>query len=153
MCQRDDTFQSEGRWVSMVSVFDQFPMDDSFPDQVARYLSEMEVYLNRLERAPDDFEALEEAYRRAHTIGGSASTMGFPSLSMVTFAMEDLLGDVLDEVLHLDKAVLDLLRRSLGRSCLIVQMIKTGTGDAERIVVEDVADHLAFRQQFDEGWH
>jgi chemotaxis protein histidine kinase CheA/ActR/RegA family two-component response regulator len=131
----------------MSSSFDKFAILDSFLDEVGSYLPEIEANLDRLEQVPDDSEALEEAYRRAHTIGGSASMMDFPGLSQVAHAMEDVLMDALDEVLHLDGAVLALLRRSLARARLLLEAIKTGAPDEGRVVAEDTADYAAFRQR------
>ncbi|HEX6780070.1 MAG TPA: Hpt domain-containing protein, partial [Ktedonobacterales bacterium] len=131
----------------MSSSFDKFAILDSFLDEVGSYLPEIEGNLNRLEQTPDDVEALEEAYRRTHTISGSASMMDFPGLSQVAHSMEDVLGDALDEVLRLDKTVIGLLRRSLERVRLSLEVIKTGAADDGRIVAEDTVDHASFRQQ------
>jgi chemotaxis protein histidine kinase CheA/ActR/RegA family two-component response regulator len=130
----------------MSSSFDKFAILDSFLDEVGSYLPEIEANLNRLEQAPDDSEALEEAYRRTHTISGSASMMDFPGLSQVAHAMEDVLGDALDEVLRLDGAAIGLLRRSLERARSLLEAIKTGGTDEGRFVAEDAADHASFRQ-------
>ena len=131
----------------MSSSFDKFAILDSFLDEVGSYLPEIEGNLTRLEQVPDDVESLEEAYRRTHTISGSASMMDFPGLSQVAHSMEDVLGDALDEVLHLDRATTDLLRRSLERVRLLLEVIKTGAGDDGHVVAEDTADHASFRQQ------
>src|SRR5579871_1461565 len=130
----------------MSSSFDKFAILDSFLDEVGSYLPEIEANLNRLEQVPDDSEALEEAYRRTHTIGGSASMMDFPGLSQVAHAMEDVLMDALDEVFRLDDAALSLLRRSLERARLLLEAIKSGTTEESRYVTEDAADHASFRQ-------
>ena len=131
----------------MSSSFDKFAILDSFLDEVGSYLPEIEGNLNRLEQTPDDVEALEEAYRRTHTISGSASMMDFPGLSQVAHSMEDVLGDALDEVLRLDQTVIGLLRRSLERVRLSLEIIKSGAADDGRIVAEDTVDHASFRQQ------
>src|SRR5579885_943179 len=130
----------------MSSSFDKFAILDSFLDEVGSYLPEIEANLNRLEQVPDDSEALEEAYRRTHTISGSASMMDFPGLSQVAHAMEDVLGDALDEVLRLDGEAISLLRRSLERARALLETIKGGSTDEGRFVAEDAADHASFRQ-------
>jgi chemotaxis protein histidine kinase CheA/ActR/RegA family two-component response regulator len=130
----------------MSSSFDKFAILDSFLDEVGSYLPEIEANLNRLEQAPEDSEALEEAYRRTHTISGSASMMDFPGLSQVAHAMEDVLGDALDEVLRLDGTAISLLRRSLERARSLLEAIKSGTPDDGRYVAEDAADHASYRQ-------
>src|SRR5579859_2588388 len=130
----------------MSSSFDKFAILDSFLDEVGSYLPELEANLIRLEQAPDDSEALEEAHRRAHTISGSAAMMDFPSLSQVAHTMEDVLVEAFDEVQPLDGAAISLLRRSLARARLLLEAIKNGTSDEEGIVAEDSADYRAFRQ-------
>jgi chemotaxis protein histidine kinase CheA/ActR/RegA family two-component response regulator len=130
----------------MSSSFDKFAILDSFLDEVGSYLPEIEGNLDRLEEAPEDSEALEEAYRRAHTIGGSASMMDFPGLSQVAHAMEDVLGDALDEVLRLDGSAIALLRRSLERARKLLEAIKAGAADDGRVVAENAADFASFRQ-------
>ncbi len=130
----------------MSSSFDKFAILDSFLDEVGSYLPEIEANLKRLEQVPDDSEALEEAYRRTHTIGGSASMMDFPGLSQVAHAMEDVLMDALDEVLRLDDAAISLLYRSLERARLLLEAIKNGSTEESRYVTEDAADHASFRQ-------
>jgi chemotaxis protein histidine kinase CheA/ActR/RegA family two-component response regulator len=130
----------------MSSSFDKFAILDSFLDEVGSYLPEIEADLNKLEQAPEDSEALEEAYRRTHTISGSASMMDFPGLSQVAHAMEDVLANALDEVWRLDESALSLLRRSLERVRLLLESIKNGAGDEGRYVAEDAADHASFRQ-------
>ncbi len=130
----------------MSSSFDKFAILDSFLDEVGSYLPEIEANLNKLEQAPDDSEALEEAHRRAHTISGSASMMDFPSLSQVAHTMEDVLVEAFDQVQPLDGEAISLLRRSLERARLLLETIKNGTPDEDRLVAEDAADLAAFRQ-------
>jgi chemotaxis protein histidine kinase CheA/ActR/RegA family two-component response regulator len=130
----------------MSSSFDKFAILDSFLDEVGSYLPEIEANLDRLEKVPDDAEALEEAYRRTHTISGSASMMDFPGLSRVAHAMEDVLGDAFDEVLKLDQPAISLLRRSLERVRLLLAAIKNSTNDEDKIVAEDASEHAGFRQ-------
>jgi chemotaxis protein histidine kinase CheA len=60
---------------SMSNTFDKLSVLDSFIEEVNSYLPEISANLGRLAHTPDDTEALEETYRRVHTIGGSASMM------------------------------------------------------------------------------
>src|SRR2546430_6692933 len=86
----------------MSNTFDKLSVLDSFIEEVNSYLPEIEANLGRLVHIPDDTEALEETYRRVHTIGGSASMMDFPGLAHVAHGMEDILGDVLEDLATLD---------------------------------------------------
>ncbi len=85
----------------MSDTFDKLSVLDSFIEEVNSYLPEIENNLAKLAQPPSgstpgDMEAIEETYRRTHTIGGSASMMDFPGLAHVAHGMEDILGDVLD---------------------------------------------------------
>src|SRR5947208_4840017 len=101
----------------MSNTFDKLSVLDSFIEEVNSYLPEIEANLARLAQSPGDMEAIEETYRRTHTIGGSASMMDFPGLAHVAHGMEDILGDVMDGLSILDEPTLGLLRRSFGRMC------------------------------------
>ncbi|GER86641.1 hypothetical protein KDW_08030 [Dictyobacter vulcani] len=99
----------------MSNTFDKLSVLDSFIEEVNSYLPEIETNLGRLAQSPGDMDALEETYRRTHTIGGSASMMDFPGLAHVAHGMEDILGDALDGLITLDDPSRGLLERSLDR--------------------------------------
>lgn len=129
---------------SMSNSFDKLSVLDSFIEEVNSYLPEIEANLERLAQATDDMEALEETYRRTHTIGGSASMMDFPGLAHVAHGMEDILGDVLDNLAALDPPTIGLLRRSLQRIHRLVDGIHKGI-DEDAIMAEDDADYAQYR--------
>src|SRR2546421_7765006 len=132
----------------MSNTFDKLSVLDSFIEEVNSYLPEIETNLERLAQSPGDMDAIEETYRRTHTIGGSASMMDFPGLAHVAHGMEDILGDVLDNVSTLDSPTLGLLQRSLGRMHQLLQGIHEGI-DEEAIMAEDDADYVRYRAQID----
>src|SRR6266566_5360142 len=128
----------------MSNTFDKLSVLDSFIEEVNSYLPEIEANLARLAQSPGDMEAIEETYRRTHTIGGSASMMDFPGLAHVAHGMEDILGDVLDGVSTLDAPTIGLLQRSLGRMHKLLQGIHAGI-DEEAVMAEDDADYVRYR--------
>ena len=128
----------------MSNTFDKISVLDSFIEEVNSYLPEIETNLERLTQSPSDMDALEETYRRTHTIGGSASMMDFPGLAHVAHGMEDILADALDGLISLDEAALGLLRRSLGRLHQLLRGIRSGI-DEESVVAEDDADYGRYR--------
>src|SRR6266699_5708107 len=128
----------------MSNAFDKLSVLDSFIEEVNSYLPEIESNLERLAQSPGDMDALEETYRRTHTIGGSASMMDFPGLAHVAHGMEDILGDVLDGLVSLDAPTLGLLQRSLARLHRLVQGIRDGI-DEDAIIAEDDADYVRYR--------
>jgi chemotaxis protein histidine kinase CheA/ActR/RegA family two-component response regulator len=129
---------------SMSNTFDKLSVLDSFIEEVNSYLPEIESNLERLIQTPGDMEALEETYRRTHTIGGSASMMDFPGLSHVAHGMEDILGDVLDGIATLDQPTISLLQRSLERMHRLVDGIHKGI-DEDAVIAEDDADYAQYR--------
>jgi chemotaxis protein histidine kinase CheA/ActR/RegA family two-component response regulator len=130
----------------MSNTFDKLSVLDSFIEEVNSYLPEIEMNLQRLAQSPGDMEALEETYRRTHTIGGSASMMDFPGLAHVAHGMEDILGDILDEVTSLDTPTIELLKRSLSRMRVLLKGILEGV-DENAVIAEDDADYVQYRSQ------
>ena len=128
----------------MSNTFDKLSVLDSFIEEVNSYLPEIEANLGRLVHIPDDTEALEETYRRVHTIGGSASMMDFPGLAHVAHGMEDILGDVLDDLATLDQSTIGLLQRSLGRMHKLLDGIHNGI-DEDAVIIEDDEDYSQYR--------
>src|SRR5579883_3081803 len=129
---------------SMSNTFDKSSVLASFIEEVNSYLPEIETNLARLAEMPGDMDALEETYRRTHTIGGSASMMDFPGLSHVAHGMEDILGDVIDGVAELDQPTIALLQRSLARLHRLVDGINQGI-DQDAVIAEDDADYTQYR--------
>ena len=129
---------------NMSNTFDKLSVLDSFIEEVNSYLPEIETNFERLAQSPGDMDALEETYRRTHTIGGSASMMDFPGLAHVAHGMEDILGDALDGIMTLDEPALGLLQRSLGRLHQLLEGIRSGI-DEEAVIAEDDADYSRYR--------
>src|SRR5579864_1198879 len=128
----------------MSNTFDKLSVLDSFIEEVNSYLPEIETNLGRLAQSSDDMDALDETYRRTHTIGGSASMMDFPGLSHVAHGMEDILGDVMDGVAELDQPTISILQRSLERMHRLVDGIHKGL-DEDAVIAEDDADYAQYR--------
>ncbi|GAC1640671.1 MAG: hypothetical protein NVS4B12_02290 [Ktedonobacteraceae bacterium] len=141
----------------MSNTFDKMSVLDSFIEEVNSYLPDIETNLEHLaqlaqltqsDQATSDMDAIEETYRRAHTIGGSASMMDFPGLSHVAHGMEDILGDALESIIVLDTATIALLQRSLGRLRYLLNGIRNGI-DEEAVIAEDDADYVQYRASFE----
>ncbi len=130
----------------MSNTFDKLSVLDSFIEEVNSYLPEIETNLDHLAQSPGDMDALEETYRRTHTIGGSASMMDFPGLAHVAHGMEDILGDALEGLITIDEYALGLLRRSLDRLHRLLEGIRNGI-DEESVIAEDDADYAHYRSQ------
>jgi chemotaxis protein histidine kinase CheA/ActR/RegA family two-component response regulator len=128
----------------MSNSFDRSAILQSFLDEVGAYLPSIQSRLDRLQQAPQDRESLEEAYRHAHTITGSAGMMGFTGLAHVAQGMEETLYAALHGGAPLDAPTIAVLRRSHSRLERLVTLIKSGSDDAN-LVAEDDADRAAWR--------
>ena len=128
----------------MSNSFDRSAIFQSFLDEVGAYLPSIQARLDRLQQAPQDRESLEEAYRHAHTITGSAGMMGFTGLARVAQGMEETLYAALHGGAPLDAPTIALLRRSHSRLQRLVALIKSGSDDAS-LVAEDDTDRAAWR--------
>src|SRR5260370_9137882 len=132
----------------MSNTFDKLSVLDSFIEEVNSYLPEIEANLARLAQSPGDMEAIEETYRRTHTIGGSASKMDFPGLAHVAHGMEDILGEVLDGLAFLDSPTLGLLQRSLARMNQLFRGIRNSI-DHNTVLEYARADYMSYTALFD----
>ncbi|HLJ81226.1 MAG TPA: Hpt domain-containing protein, partial [Ktedonobacterales bacterium] len=128
----------------MSNNFDKFAILESFLDEVSSYLPEIQGNLDRLQQEPSNSDVIEETYRRAHTIAGSAAMMEYSALAHVAQGMEDILGDALDAQTPIDQPTIGLLRRSFTRLSRLVEHIRSGEDDTP-IVAEDDADRAAWR--------
>jgi chemotaxis protein histidine kinase CheA len=96
------------------------PPLDTFLAEAAALLGEVDAGLLQLGREPDDPELVNQVFRAAHTITGSAGRFGFTELARVTHTAEDLLDAVRAGDRRLDPelaggllAAFDLVRRYL----------------------------------------
>src|SRR5690349_19860940 len=128
----------------MSNSFDRSAIFQSFLDEVGAYLPSIQSRLDRLQQAPQDRESLEEAYRHAHTITGSAGMMGFTGLAHIAQGMEETLYAALHGDAPLDPPAIGLLRRSHNRMERLIALIKSGADDTN-LVAEDDTDRAAWR--------
>jgi hypothetical protein len=70
--------------------------------------------------------------------------MDFPGLAHVAHGMEDILGDVLEDLATLDHPTIGLLQRSLGRMHRLLDGIHNGI-DEDAVIAEDDADYSQYR--------
>jgi chemotaxis protein histidine kinase CheA/CheY-like chemotaxis protein len=127
--------------------FDRSAILGSFLDEVSAYLPQIGADLDRLQQAPDDQTALEDAHRCVHTIAGSAALMTYRALAQIAHGMEQTLEGVLAARRSVDAPTLGLLRRSFGRLTRVVEQIRTGGSDTSlnSFVAEDDSDRRAWR--------
>lgn len=100
-----------------------------FAEEAAEHIENLENGLLQLEKNPDDAELLNDIFRSAHTIKGSSGTVGLPDISRFTHVMEELLDDLRNRELTLDREMINALLEA-------VDMIKE--------MVAAVGEHIEF---------
>lgn len=73
------------------------------------HLQRMDEFLLRLERHPEDGQAIDALFRSAHSLKGMATTMGFDELSKIADSLESFLDPYRRGVQPLDRKAIDLL--------------------------------------------
>ena len=96
--------------------------------------------LLEMESSPDDRDAMDRIFRRAHTLKGNFGAMGFASGATVAHAVEDLLDDVRDGKLTVTPELMDLVFAGVDRLEAIVADIETA--GAPETEVDDVVEEI-----------
>jgi chemosensory pili system protein ChpA (sensor histidine kinase/response regulator) len=84
-----------------------------FAPEADEYLQTMETLLQRLRQNPKDGETTQMLYRMAHTLKGSACTIGFKVIGDVARPVEDCMIAVLDGRISLSSDVLGVIGRAV----------------------------------------
>ena len=104
------------------------------------YLTTLDQGLVRLEKESQNRELLDELYRAAHTLKGTARMMGFGQIGDIAHKIEDLLGLIKENKLALQPTIVDTVFSAL-------DLIKTAVdniaqGKEEGITVGEVCENL-----------
>lgn len=84
-----------------------------FAPEADEYLETMESLLQRLRQNPDDGETIHALYRTAHTLKGSACTIGFTVIGDVAHPVEDCMIAVREGQISLSSDVLGAIGRAI----------------------------------------
>jgi chemosensory pili system protein ChpA (sensor histidine kinase/response regulator) len=84
-----------------------------FVPEAQEYLELLEADLLRLEKDPQDRELINQLFRTAHTLKGSAYTVGFRSIGDLVHHVEDFMGAVRDGRFSVLPGHTDLLLRTI----------------------------------------
>ena len=95
-------------------IFDLEPGDDRlFADESLEQIEHIELGLLELERGRADPATLNEVFRAAHTLKGSAATIGHTRMAALTHAMEDIFGGLRGGTIVSVRPFADLLLSTL----------------------------------------
>ena len=84
-----------------------------FAPEAQEYLESLEAQLLRLEKEQHNSEVINQLFRTAHTLKGSAYTVGFQSIGDLTHYVEDFMGAVRDGRVKILPGHTDALLRSV----------------------------------------
>ena len=84
-----------------------------FAPEAQEYLESLEAQLLRLEKEQDNPEVINQLFRTAHTLKGSAYTVGFQSIGDLTHYIEDFMGAVREGRVKILPGHTDVLLRSV----------------------------------------
>ncbi len=84
-----------------------------FAPEAQEYLETLEANLLRLDKDPSNKELINQLFRTAHTLKGSAYTVGFQSIGDLVHHVEDFMGAVRDNHLKVLPGHTDLMLRSV----------------------------------------
>jgi chemosensory pili system protein ChpA (sensor histidine kinase/response regulator) len=84
-----------------------------FDPEAEEYLQTMEALLQRLRQDPKDGETIHSFYRTAHTLKGSARTIGFKVIGDLAHPIEDCMSATRDGRIYLSADVLGVIGRAV----------------------------------------
>jgi chemosensory pili system protein ChpA (sensor histidine kinase/response regulator) len=99
-----------------------------FAPEAQEYLESLEAQLLRLEKEPQNPELINQLFRTAHTLKGSAYTVGFQSIGDMTHYVEDFMGAVREGRVKVQPGHTDVLLRSVDVVRLLMRRDPTLTG-------------------------
>ena len=122
-----------------------------FVPEAQDYLEAITDCLLRLEKNPEDMDTIHKLFRAAHTLKGSAFTVGFQVIGDMTHYMEDIMGAIREDRMRVTPELTDvffhavdevrlLLGRDQGRLAemrrefdpIMRRLLRTSSGKAEK---------------------
>ena len=130
-----EAVESAGSTDSSLQLTDEYLMPKLDPEvlsyfapEAQEYLESLEAQLLRLEKEPQNSELINQLFRTAHTLKGSAYTVGFQSIGDLTHYVEDFMGAVREGKIKVQPGHADVLLRSVDVVRLLMRRDPTLTG-------------------------
>lgn len=98
-----------------------------FVEEAREHLGQIERGLEALDRDAGDADTLNQVFRSAHTIKGSARMLKLAAISDTAHSMEDVLGAMRDGGLGYAPALGKVLYRAVDAIAVLVQLVARGT--------------------------
>ena len=119
-------------------------MDDelyqTFITESEESITKLNNSLLELESNPEDREAIDDIFRRAHTLKGNFGAMGFDAAATVAHAVEDLLDEIRNDRLDATPERMDLVFEGVDRILDSLHDIER-TGESN-VATDDIVDAL-----------
>lgn len=112
-----------------------------FLEESQEHLDRLNLLLTQLEENPDNPEIINEVFRMAHTLKGTASFVGLDKVRDVAHRMEDVFGAIRKGTLLVTAALIDIMFEAMGKLTLLRD--KARAQDTDDIDVSSLLDKLA----------
>lgn len=110
-----------------------------FGPEAQEYIETIETSLLRLEKQPDDADTIHKLFRAAHTLKGSAFTVGFQCIGDLTHHVENFMGAVREgkqrvtpEATDVIFKAIDVVKALMKRDASLLEQIRGEYGLAKR---------------------
>ena len=97
-----------------------------FIEEAEEQLQKLDDGILHLEKNPDDAETLNEVFRAAHTLKGSAGTMGLTEIAELTHAAESLLDSLRNGAVAPTREIIDLLLETVDAVRILTSQASRG---------------------------
>jgi chemosensory pili system protein ChpA (sensor histidine kinase/response regulator) len=118
----------------MAAPFDKSGIIEFFLVEAGEHIQNLNKGLLSLEKDPSDGAMIDELFRAAHTLKGSAAMMGFQGISDVAHTAEDMLGQFRSGSLPIRKDTLNFLFDSVDAAKLMVDGVASGKPEDALVV-------------------
>jgi len=115
--------------------FNKSDIVDFFLVEASEHLQILNDGLLSLEENNEELGVVDEIFRSAHTIKGSAAMLGFTIISKLAHKMEDLLGKIRNRETPLSESVIDLLLQTVDTLTMQVEGIPNGVEEDESLLL------------------
>jgi len=129
--------------VVLACIYDSSEMIRAFLDEVEEQLQLLEQGILTLELQGENPEVIQSLFRIAHTLKGSASTMSFQKMALLTHEMENVLDKLRNNKLGISRSVIDALLQC--EDCL--RMLKSDFQTNKDSIPTDITSTLGLLKQ------
>ncbi len=114
---------------------------DFFLAEAEEHISSLEKGFLTLEKHPSDDELLQELFRSAHTLKGSAALVKLTVISEISHAMEDVLEDIRDGKRSVSKDVIEWLLHAVDGIKHLISEVVAGR-EEKRTILHEIVETL-----------